>query len=232
MASLLGMPVEVQWQIFHQLLRNHVEDENSEFEPHGNTWESVLVHHTALWNLSHTCKHLNATTAPLLYQRVNVSICYPATFILVLRHFSRFPRHAAFVRDLTIDSDRACPPFSKSQRSFLVQEAHRLGLDLSFKSNGRWRRFGSLLIDVALCHFSAIQKLKVILPLTTRSNEEWYPVSPNETNPFLSVEFEYASRLPPSFVLRSLQRLEMVEDLRHMHPPEGPLADEGDHPRL
>ncbi|EAQ91664.1 predicted protein [Chaetomium globosum CBS 148.51] len=221
MASLLGMPVEVQWQIFHRLLHAHAENENSESRPYGDTWESTLVHHTALGNLSGTCKHLNATTAPLLYQRVNVSICYPATFILVLRHFSRFPKHAAFARDLTIDSDYTCSPCSKSQRYFLVQEAYRLGLDLSFKGNGRWPQFGSLLIDVALCHLSAIQKLKLILPLITSSNEEWCPVSPNEANPFRSVEFEYASRLPPSFVLCSLQR-----------PPEGPAAVEGDYPQL
>lgn len=210
MASLLKMPVEVQWQIFNQLLHDHVGDANIESKPDVDTLESTLANHTALGNLSLTCKYFKTTTAPLLYQRVSVSIRKPAAFIRLIRHFSRFPEYAVLVKDLTIDSDTAGSFLSTSQRDFLVQEAYRLGLELSLGPDGLLFQFGSILIDVALCQLSTIRELKLLLPWTTRIEEEWHPIPPTAVDLLSGAAwFKYASRFPTSFVLGSLQRLEV-----------------------
>lgn len=174
------------------------------------TWQSTLGNHSALGGLALTCKHLQMITAALLYRRVEVSIRKPAAFIRLIRHFSEFPNRAALVNELTIGSNRAGSSLSKSQKNFLFQEAHRLGLRLLIGGHGGLSgQLESIMVDVLLCQVSAVRNLDLCLPWTTTADEEKCPMIFDERElenikPFL---FSYASRLPAFFLLSSLQRL-------------------------
>ncbi|KAH6838576.1 hypothetical protein B0I37DRAFT_409125 [Chaetomium sp. MPI-CAGE-AT-0009] len=206
--SLLTIPTEVQLAICLQLLDSDVR--TAQPKPGVGTWQSTVENHAALGSLSLTCKHFQAITAPLLYRRVNVSIRKPAAFIGLIRRFSQFPDYAGFVRELTIGSTRAGSPLSKSQKSFLFREAHHLGIRLLIGGKGLSGQLESILIDVVLCQVSDIRNLTLILPWTTTTDEEQRPVpfDESEVGHYKPFVLTYASRLPASFGLSSLRRLE------------------------
>jgi hypothetical protein len=204
------MPVEVQLAICTKILQNN-DPTKTQPKPGVGTWQSSLENHSAFGGLAVTCKHFQAITAAPLYRRVKVSIREPASFIRLIRHFSQFPNRAALVNELTIRSNRAGSPLSKSQKNFLFREAHRLGIRLLIGGHGGLsRQLESILIDVLLCQLCYIRNLSLCLPWTTTADEERCPMIFDEAEaenikPFL---FTYASRLPVFFVLGSLQRLE------------------------
>ncbi|KAG7290354.1 hypothetical protein NEMBOFW57_000354 [Staphylotrichum longicolle] len=163
------------------------------------TWKDTLENLTALGNLARTCKTLEQLTTPMLFERVEVSVFAPASFVQLIRHFSRFGHLATHVRYLTLGSVGDPSTLSASQASFLLQEGQRLGLkrlperlDLSDPVEPR-----SMLIDVLLCQVLTIRKLVISLP------QHLY------LQAFVSPRvLSYAARLPDSFTLGSLREIE------------------------
>ncbi|KAK3901992.1 hypothetical protein C8A05DRAFT_15898, partial [Staphylotrichum tortipilum] len=216
--SLLAIPVEIQLAICAQIVESFRRDGHgappipARPDPTPTWRKDTLENFAALGGLARTCKTLEQLTAPMLFERVEVSIFRPTTFVQIIRHFSRFGHIAAYVRHLTIGSAWDASTLSASQASFLLQEGQRLGLSLlpdrlpDLVSDPVESK--SMLIDVLLCQVPAVRKLVLSLSQhlylcegsasSVLSYPAWRPGS-------IPSVLSYAARLPDSFALGSLR---------------------------
>ncbi|KAK4041151.1 hypothetical protein C8A01DRAFT_15086, partial [Parachaetomium inaequale] len=198
-ASLLAMPVEIQLAICNQLVQC---DTAAQLGSNLCTLENLPV----LGGLALTCRHFQQITTPFLYQRVKVSIYQQAVFFRLIERFSRFPAHAALVKELTIDSsfDNMESTLSGVQADILLQKATFLGLKLPPGGIGMPFQPESMLIDALLCQVPTIRKLVLSVPWTVAAAH----VQGEHPDYDGDVRYEvpsYALRLPDSFVLPSLR---------------------------
>ncbi|KAG7291246.1 hypothetical protein NEMBOFW57_001258 [Staphylotrichum longicolle] len=215
---LLAIPVEIQLAICRQLVKCHSEspDPDSLAYP---TWQDALENFGALGSLSQTCKSLQSVVNPLLYECLNVSIYHPRSFMRLIEHFSQFGNRAALVKELNIGTSKVpeadmlieCA-ISAATVNFLLREANRLGLQLPPGGIDLSDSLESLLIDVILCQVPTVQKLVLSLSWTMSAerlaslNCGLFIFAGDPASDFMALR--YATRLPKTFTLTSLRRLE------------------------
>ncbi|KAK3898970.1 hypothetical protein C8A05DRAFT_18527, partial [Staphylotrichum tortipilum] len=222
--SLLTIPAELQLEICEHVLESHTAGAMAKKKAKkkaSSGWEHALLNFPDLGNLAQTCKQLERVVAPLVYQRVKISVNDPVAFVQLIGHFSLFGHYALLVKELCIEGHADCCDYESmvrknpglaltaSQVNFVLREGQRLGLDLPPGGIDLSSQLESVLIDTLLCHVPAIKKLVLAFPrgLGVYGGMAKLFASPNDIifNGVPDDVLSYAGRLPDSFSFHSLR---------------------------